>query len=143
MNKIIRTKVIEEIVGYQAFDGEIFNSKSMCEAHEMEIAEEKLMKLVVGETNESVLFGNGLDDDILYIVAINTEADMEVAELFNSVFSDKKYPIFRESDLGKEVIIKNYDPYEYYRRGTLDDIINDIKIEYEGAKKYYAEEKRE
>ena len=142
MKEIIKEKIVKEVVGYKAFDGEIFDNKSMCEKHEMEIAEEKLMKLVVGETNETALFSNGCEDDILYIVAINTKEDMKIAEIFNSVFSPGKFPIFRESDLGKEVIIENYDRYEYYRRGTLDDIINDIKIEYEGAKKYYAEEKR-
>lgn len=144
MKEITKERIVKDVVGYKAFDGRMFDNKRDCEKYERKTANEMLKNLIVGETTQDELYNGGYDDCLIYIISIKNSMAMNDAKIINQVFGD----LFKDEDYGKEVIICTYDigysnEYsDYYREGTIDEIICNIKNNYEGAKKYYAEEKR-
>lgn len=139
MKEITKEKVVTEVVGYKAFDGKTFDTKWECEEYEKDFATEKLMELVVGETSYELY--SGCEDAVDYIVSIKDDEDLKKAMIVNKVFGFGT-PIFKDSDIGKEIIVESWDDWSYVRKGTLDEILERMKAICETAKENYEKEKR-
>lgn len=153
MREIMTIRTIEEVVGYEAFDGTKFESKDECEKYEKLTAEgaikEKFKKLFVGMIEESemiwggkkVFVGGGCGDGNGYaLVRIKNENDLNICKAFYKITKDKSPREFTEDMIGKEIIVCVTDEYyesnrtngewdltECYVDGTIEDNIETYK----------------
>ena len=79
MKEIKKERTVYDIY-YEAVDGTQFNSKEECQKYEntaKAVLRERFKKLVLKATTEYSFFGIGSDDDKLFIVKMETEADRD------------------------------------------------------------------
>lgn len=133
-NKITRT--IEEVNGYIADDGTWFRTKEECQKYE-ESAKMVLFSMIkekiIAKTNIYHLFHEGNEDDDVEIFNIDS---LETAELLNRYISlytyDKKADLIKTDMVGKKIIICwSYDRDYCWSKGTIEDLLNNIKERYE------------
>lgn len=81
MKEIQKTKEhIEYITIYQANDGTEFTNKEECEKYENSahaVVRTKFLKLVIDKKTEYNLFNAGNDEDIVYLVKLNSQEDAD------------------------------------------------------------------
>lgn len=108
------TKIITEIIGYEASDGTQFKTKEECEKYEQTAAyviKERFKKLVVKEiegcdlTNYGEAFFNAAPDEDWYyaLVEIKNETDLQIAMAYAKLIGTKYN--FNEDMIGKRVIV--------------------------------------
>lgn len=117
MKTITTTKTIEEVVGYEAFDGRVFDSEAECKKYE-KTAEAVICKdfyeLIIRETGKSFNdskfaecdiwnnFGYGSEEYDYAIVEIRDERELEIANRFYEIKHGKGI----SSDyIGKKVLV--------------------------------------
>ncbi len=133
-NKITRT--IEEVNGYIADDGTWFRTKEECQKYE-ESAKMVLFNMVkdklVGKTNIYHLLEEGCEDCDAEIYSVDS---MKTLELLNRYFSLSTFHsqknVVSTDMIGKNIIIFwDYDRDVCWSRGTIDDLLNEIRNRYE------------
>ena len=114
MKELKITKTIEEVNGYEAFDGKIFKEKEECEKYEKSaygVITKEFEQLFVGERFcECQIweeYGYGSEEFEMAVIDIKDEKDLFIAnkyfELTNNNLIDKKY-------IGKRVLVNlGYD----------------------------------
>ena len=111
MTEIKRTKTIEELVGYEAFDGKTFKTEDECRNYEQSaygVLRKGLEDLMVGESfNETMIFedfGYGSDEYGLAVIEIKDEDDLFKANhYYEYVFKNNK--LIGKEYIGKRVLI--------------------------------------
>lgn len=82
MKEIQKTKEhIEYITVYQANDGTEFQNREECEKYEQTasaVLRTRFLKLVIDKETEYNLFNVGNDEEILYLVKLNSQEDADV-----------------------------------------------------------------
>ena len=111
MKEIKRTKTIEEVVGYEAFDGKIFKTEEECKTYEKSaygILRKGLEDLIVGESfNETMIFedfGYGSEEYGLAVIEIKDEADLFKANHYYEYVNNGCKLIGKEY-IGKRVLV--------------------------------------
>ena len=137
MEAIKRTITTEEITGYKAIDGAWFKTEDQCRAYEESakiVAHKMVEPYIVGKTNCYELFeGNGSEEEDIDIVYIK---DADVLRNVNQwrILCEKSVEIFEEDCIGKTVLIGwDYDRCLSWSFGTIDDLLDKIRKNYEGS----------
>lgn len=115
MEIIKETRMVEEIKGYKAYDGTIFESKEECKKYESTanaVIINRFKQLVVKELEgcEITDWGNGLvgigtDEDWYYaLVEIKNESDLMTAQMYQKISGCGKHG-FTEDMIGKRVVV--------------------------------------
>ena len=143
MKELKRTKTIEEIIGYEAFDGKTFSTKEECEKYEKTaygvIAKEFRTIMVNGdEFRECEVwedYGYGSEEFCYAVLDIKTEEDLFIANKYyelvgkgNSNMIDKKY-------IGKRVMVVTGYPYDRECNPcpkTEEDLVEEFKKNLKG-----------
>lgn len=129
MKEIKTTKTIEEVNGYEAFDGKIFKEKEECEKYERSaygVITKEFEQLFVGErfTENQIWedYGYGSEEFEMAVIDIKDEKDLFIAnryfEFTNSNLIDKKY-------IGKRVLVNlgyDHDRCVYPVPRTVEDL---------------------
>lgn len=148
MREIIKTRTIEEVVGYEACDGTRFDTKEECEKYEKiavrAVIVELFKKLVVNYIEEATITnwgdgfaGSGVGEDWYYaLVKINNEADLDVLRMYKELTRPTANQEITEDLIGKEIIVgigarryengKNCDEFLFdncWIYGTIEDQI--------------------
>ena len=134
MKEQIITREVKEVNGYIADDGTWFKQKEDCIQYE-ESAKMVLFQMVkdkmIGKTTELGLFDVGYEDNDVEIYRVDSLQTLELLNRYTYVTSYDKTTLFTSDMIGKDVIICwNYDRDACWCKGTIDDIINDIKNTY-------------
>ena len=145
MKKLTREIVTEEITGYEAIDGTWFKTEEECRKYEESakiVAYGKVRQYIVGETNCYNLFdGNGYEDNHIDIINIK---DAEVLNMLNQyrVLCEKDVKLIKDDCIGKTLMIGwDYDHCWSWNMGTIDDICDKIRKDYEWSLKKDEEDK--
>lgn len=116
MEIIKETRMVEEIKGYKAYDGTIFENKEECKKYESTanaIIIDRFKQLVVKElegceiTNwANGLVGIGTDEDWYYaLVEIKNESDLMTAQMYQRISGCGEYNGFTKDMIGKRVVV--------------------------------------
>lgn len=88
---------------YEAIDGTQFRTREECEKYDTTagaVLRQRFLKLVIKKTTEYNFFGVGSDEDIVYAVKMETEADMNaVLQLY---YTDNSWILNKEDDTANE-----------------------------------------
>ena len=123
MKEIKTTRTIEEVTGYEAFDGTKFTDKRECEKYEKLTAEEaidkRFLKLIVAMfeelafTDKVNLVGSGIGEgNGVVVVKIKDEDDLNIAKAFQKIHQPGTKRNFTEDMIGKEILV--YITGDYY-----------------------------
>ena len=130
MKEIKEIRTIEEVVGYEAFDGTKFVDKTECEKYEKMTAEEAIKKnfakLVVAMAEEDdditkantphteEFIGAGVGEGYgLALVRIKDENDVNICNAYKKLVCPKYGKEFTNDMIGKDIIVGvTYDYYE-------------------------------
>lgn len=153
MKELKTTKVVEEIIGYEAFDGEVFKSKEECMKYEgtanavikrnfMEnVVVRKLEVCEVTKYGVAFLFADGGEDWFAALVRIKNETDLQYAQMFQENVHPGLNRKFTPDDIGKDLIISlGFENDCCYVYGTIDECIENFK---KAISKFYEPEKPE
>ena len=126
MKELKRTRTIEEITGYEAFDGKTFSTKEECEKYEKTAyggLGKELRKIMVNEDEFAECsiwedYGYGSEDFYMAVLDIKTEDDLfAVNRYFEFVSKGDATPIDKEY-IGKRILVsmgytydRNVSPY--------------------------------
>lgn len=143
MKEIKTTRTIEEVTGYEAFDGTRFSSEVECRKYEDSaegVIKARAEQYLIGETSIYGLLDEGSDECGVDIYNIpDKEAATIIAQYINIVTGDTNTCV--DKYIGKELVIFwNYDR-DYAWFNTLDGIIKNIKNNYKTAIAYTTERK--
>lgn len=117
MREIIKTRTIEEVVGYEACDGTRFDTKEECEKYEKiavrAVIVELFKKLVVNYIEEATIsgwgdgfVGSGVGEGWYYaLVKINNEADLDILRMYKELTRPTTEQEITEDLIGKEIIV--------------------------------------
>ena len=118
MREIIKTRTIEEVIGYEAFDGTTFADKAECEKYEKLTAEQaienKFKNLTVAMFEEYEMTNNGCDEYVgggvnegfgVALVKIKDENDFNICKAFQNLYYPTAKNSFTEDMIGKEVLV--------------------------------------
>lgn len=137
MEAITRTVTTEEITGYKAIDGAWFRTEEECRKYEesAKIVTYKMVEpYILAKTNCYMLFnGNGCEDDDVDIINIK---DSDVLRNVNQwrVLCDKSVKILGDDCIGKTILLGwDYDRCWSWSFGTIDDVLQKIKEDYEAV----------
>ena len=126
MKEIKVTKTIEEVVAYEAFDGERFDSRDECKKYESTaeaVIEKAFFELITRETgktfDDSIIaecdiyehFGYGSEEYYYAIVEIKDESELEIANRFYEI---KKGTGIPREYIGKKILINLGMQYDNY-----------------------------
>lgn len=113
MKEIKRTKTIEQLVGYEAFDGKIFKTEDECRNYEQSaygVLRKGLEDLMVGESfNETMLFedfGYGSEEYGLAVIEIKDEDDLFKVNHYYEFVNEVNGCHICHNPIGKEYIGK-------------------------------------
>ena len=132
MKEIKEIRTIEEIVGYEAYDGTRFADKEECMKYEKLTAEkaikDKFKKLIVGMIEEldfcdkgPAYLGSGCGEGMGYaLVQIKDEADLNICNAYRELIKYHGERTFTEDMIGKEVLVIVTDDYYYSNRESGD-----------------------
>ena len=135
MREIIKTRTIEEVVGYEAIDGTQFDTREECEKYEKITARavivERFKKLVVNYIEEATITdcGNGFvgagcgEDWYFALVKINNETDLDTLRMYKELTYPASAQKIDDSLIGKEVIVTIGE--RRYDRGYCDEFMFD------------------
>lgn len=145
-----RTKV-ETYSMYQAADGTVFDTKEECEKYEQTarfVLNTKFKRLVVKETTEWDLFHAGSDENIVYAVRLEKEADADtVMQLYchdnswinqsEENYKEKTYNLIFSAFVNGDILFvgENCDGEIYLitTRNKIIDNLNNIGADNENA----------
>ena len=111
MKEIKHTRMVEEIIGYQAEDGKNFRSKEECETYEetaKAVIFNEFKQLMINgepfsENNIWENFGYGNEDFALAVIEIKDEHDLHIANMYSEAY---KYGYtFPKEMIGKRVLV--------------------------------------
>lgn len=126
MREIKETRMIEEVVGYEAYDGTRFTSKEECRKYEDLTAKDAIIKkfsnliVAMAEEDEDITKANtcGAEDFVgsgvgegcgLALVRIKDENDLYICNAYSEITSGKNR--FTEDMIGKEILVCVTDNY--------------------------------
>ena len=105
MKEIKRTKTIEEVTGYEAEDGKVFQTEEECKKYEATakgVIFDRFKQLMIGEPfSECALwehFGYGGEEFMLAIIDIKNEDDLNAVNMFRKAYG------FGDDNVGTEFI---------------------------------------
>lgn len=111
MKEIKRERTIEEVVGYEAFDGKTFKDKEECEKYEQSaesVITKEFEKLFVGKRFPECYiwedYGYGSDEYEMAIIYIKDETDLHIANRYYA-FHNNKAELINRSYVGKKVLV--------------------------------------
>lgn len=118
MKEIKEIRTIEEVVGYEAYDGTKFVDKTECEKYEKMTAEEaienKFRNLTVAMFEEYDMTNNGCDEYVgsgvnegfgIALVKIKDENDFNICKAFKNLHYPTAKNTFTEDMIGKEILV--------------------------------------
>ena len=117
MKTLTTTKTIEEITGYEAYDGTVFKTKEECEKYENTasfVITERFKKLVIKEMEgiditecASAFCLSSTDEDWYYVlIEIKNDDDLRVAQMYeNLVGFSHADRHFTTEMIGKRIIV--------------------------------------
>ena len=121
MKEIKRTKTIEEITGYEAFDGKVFSNMEECDKYEKSaygVLAKELRNIMVNgvEFSECSIwedYGYGSEEFCMAVLDIKTEDDLFLANRYFELVgkSDSNLLIGKEY-IGKRVLVSMGYPYD-------------------------------
>ena len=139
MKKITKTKTIEEVIGYEAYDGTHFEVREECEKYEKTakaVIEMRIKPYKLGETSEWNFFCyRGCDDSTVEVYSIPDEEAFDALCMYlknnETEWSGTITVPEKENFIGNNMILSwNYD-HDYCDIYTIDDILNEIRNSYE------------
>lgn len=138
MEEIKRTRTIEEVTGYMAFDGKYFENKEECEKYEKTaygvIAKEFRTIMVNGdefaECNIWEEYGYGSEEFYYAVLDIKTEDDLYIANKYYELVGKSKNYLIDKKYIGKRIMVST--GYSYDREcnpvpRTEEDLISEFK----------------
>ena len=143
MKEIKTTRTIEEVTGYEAFDGTRFGEREECKKYEESaegVLKARVQQYKIGETTIYGLLDEGCDDCGVDIYSV---PDADVAQALSQYISvvTREKPILLDEYVGKEIIIFwSYD-HDYAWIRSIDGIIEGIRNNYQKAIDYITKEK--
>ena len=153
MKELIKTRVIKEIVGYEADDGKVFDNKEDCEEYEKQntkkLIERKFLGLIVAMFDEGNFTDMGNADFVgcgvgeccgIAVIKMENEDDLCTAKLFQDIYHPKAKRRFTEDMIGKEILVYVSGDYfeekqengkwtfdSCYPYGTVEDCVETYK----------------
>lgn len=130
------TRTIEEVNGYIADDGTWFKNQGECIAYEesakmvaFNMAKEKL----IAKTNIYSLVNEGDEDCDVEIYNVDSVNTVELLNRYIYLYTYNKVANLISTDMiGKKIIICwNYDKDCCWCKGSIEDLINEIKKNYD------------
>lgn len=130
-------KTIEQVVGYEAFDGTKFNSHEECLRYEQSaesVLLARLKKIIKKEIYENEVFeheGYGSEEHLYWVVEFKTKEDIDTFNQF-AQFTHNNGNISDEY-IGKTVLVGTgycHDSWKYrglYVKGTYDELVEIYK----------------
>lgn len=153
MEIIKRTRTIEEIDGYKAFDGKWFKDEEECKKYEESaygVLAKELNALAVNkkkprfsECDIFERFGYGSEEFEYTIIDIKTEEDLRVVNQYYELVSNGKANYIGKEYVGKRVMIGlgfEYDRYVHPCPRTMEDLMSDFEKD---IKKFFKPEEEE
>lgn len=139
--KTIKEQITQEVIkGYEAEDGRRFNNPEDCSKYEESLNITLLNEIkpyILAKSNQYQLWDDLCEDMELWIISIPTEdIRMKVnvyLNLLRGKYSKEHFPnIIKPEWVGKTVMVHwNYDMDNCWSYGTVDDLCNEIKKNYE------------
>lgn len=138
MKELKRTRTIEEIYSYEAFDGKHFDSKEECEKYEKTaeavITKEFRSLMVDGEEfSECYIwehYGYGSDEYCMAILDIKTEKELEIANRYYEIVTKGTSKLIGTEYIGKRILVNtgsHYDRYVNANPITEEELIEQFK----------------
>ena len=129
------TRTIEEINGYIADDGTWFRNKSDCIAYEESVkmvAFNMVKEKMIVKSSIYGLLEEGSEEDDVEIYNVDSLNTVELLNRYIYLYTyDKKADLIKTDMIGKQIIICwNYDRDCCWCKGTIDDLLNNIKERY-------------
>lgn len=120
MREIKETRMIEEVVGYEAYDGTRFTSKEECRKYEDLTAKDAIIRkfsnliITMVEEDEDItkantygaeeFVGSGVGEGYgLALIRIKDENDLNICNAYSNLFRNEDK--FTEDMIGKEIIV--------------------------------------
>ena len=133
MKEIKETKTIEEVTGYEAFDGQVFKEKEECEKYERSakgVLKKQFMGLVIKEmevcdiTNYGdVPFTETGEDWYATLVKIKNAEDLKICNMYWELINPKAEAKFTNDMIGKIIIVSVGDGDWCYPMGPIEDCV--------------------
>ena len=136
MREIKETRTIEEVVGYEAYDGTRFADKTECEKYEKLTAEEAIInhfkKLIVKIAEEEDITKaehTGCEDFVgsgcgggygIALVRIKNEDDVNICNAYKKLVEPNSEKEFTNDMIGKEILVYVTDEYYNHNQETGD-----------------------
>lgn len=135
MKELKRTKTIEEVTGYEATDGKVFNSKEECEKYEKTaemVIYNDFKRLIVGgkticEYSFFENFGCGSEEYEYAIIDIKNADDLRVANMYGEI---KGKGQLTPDCIGKRLLVAIGDIYcqdALWNARTEEELIEEFK----------------
>ena len=130
------TRTIEEINGYIADDGTWFKRKEDCHEYEASakmVVYNMVKEKIIGKTNILGLFSEGCEDCDVEIYSVDSMNTVELLNRYIYLYTyDKKDNLITTEMIGHKIIICwSYDKDYCWCKGTIEDILKEIRENYE------------
>ena len=132
------TRTIEEINGYIADDGTWFKREEDCKEYEASakmVVYNMVKEKMIGKTSIYGLLGEGDEDCDVEIFSVDSVNTLELLNRYVYLYTyDKKENLITTDMIGHKIIICwSYDKDYCWCKGSIEDVLNDIKANYEKA----------
>ena len=151
MKELKRQKTIEEVVGYEAFDGKVFKTEEECEKYEessYSAITKDFEQLIVGKRFEECRiwedFGYGSDEYEMAVIDIRDENDLYIANRYYQQFAPDNVDMTIDKNyIGNRVLVNLGSEYDRFVN-PCPRTKNELRKQFEATiEKYFSPESEE